>query len=98
MNGAALYLVFDPERSYGSRWLKLDDGPAKYGRWVSSSTDATPMTFAKANDFANAYAKNSSTVMVVGIDRRGEEDELMREYNAARGIREASSAPWGYCG
>jgi len=63
----AQYLVFDPERSH-SRFLSLD-GPAASPKW-GAIENATPMTFARAHSFANAYG--SKQAIVVNVERARE--------------------------
>lgn len=89
MTPPPMYLVFDPERSH-SRWLRLN-GPAAYPDW-GSAAKATPMPYARAHAFANAYGTKNA--IVVGVERAGEELALMASYHEAEARRVAATAPW----
>lgn len=59
------YVVFRRRRDLGPTergYLRID-GPFAYPSWRQYATEATPMTFARAHAFANAYG---GTVYPVG--------------------------------
>jgi hypothetical protein len=91
MNLISQYIVFDPEKPYGERWLKLS-GPACYPEWKADGCNATAMTYARAWAFASAYG--SKQVVVVGTDRAGSEDALMQAAKEATGKQLLEESPW----
>lgn len=87
------YLVFDPARPQGQRWLSLTKGTC-YARWTATGGQATPLPYAQASQWAAVYARDPSTVMVVEAVRLNDDYELMREHDAAAERRLAASTPW----
>ena len=77
------FVVCDEPRGTAC-WLQLVPGPFRYVRWTSSITDATPMRFAMASEYAGAYGhlvngeNRARVVMVTGRGVVGDTEMLDR--------------------